>query len=338
MQGAGFGRPLLLKEGENGLKDQRLRKEEYEVVGYPKLTHVRASVVQIVNRNTHVHRALELGLTLAGDGIVRVNDNSFSIHRGSLFLFNANEPHEIIAASQEGVKIAYLQVNNSFCSEYVSSFRNLELLKNDLSVFLAPDRRKEITGLMVESLQTYLAEPDDLYGLKCICSICQLYSKLLAYVPYRQLTEAAYLARNKKMARLSRITEYIENNYSEKITLEELAKRENVTKTYLSHFIHDNLNMTFQEYVSSMRFERALQLVRNTSMCLTDISVISGFSDVKYLSRMLEKHFGKPAQECCTDLRAEAGQSAPVEVQTFASEELARQWLIEFWDHYSEIL
>ena len=319
------------------MKEQRLRKEEYEVVGYPKLTHVRASVVQIVNRNTHVHRALELGLTLAGDGVVRVNDNSFSIHRGSLFLFNANEPHEIIASSKEGVKIAYLQVNNSFCSEYVSCFRNLELLKNDLSVYLPPDRRREITELMVKSLQDYLAEPGDLYGLRCIQSICQLYSKLLSYVPYRQLTEAAYLARNKKMARLSRITDYIDNNYSEKITLDELAKRENVTKTYLSHFIHDNLNMTFQEYVSSMRFERALKLIRNTTMCLTDISVVSGFSDVKYLSRMLEKHFGKPAQECCAQLRAERVGSAAAEVQTFASEALARQWLQEFWNDNEKI-
>lgn len=319
------------------MNGQRLRKEEYEVVGYPKLTHVRANVVQIVNRNAHVHRAMELGLTLSGDGVVRISDNSFSIHRGSLFLFNANEPHQIISTIQEGVKIAYLQVNNSFCSEYVSCFRNLELLKNDLSVYLPPDRRREITGLMVSSLQDYFAEPDDLYGLKCICSICQLYSRLLSYVPYRQLTEAAYHAKNKKMARLSRITEYIQNNYSDKITLEELARRENVTKTYLSHFIHDNLNMTFQEYVSSMRFERALSLIRNTTMCLTDISVVSGFSDVKYLSRMLERNFGKSAQESCAQLRAEAGQAAAVEVQTFASEELALQWLTEFWNQYCKI-
>lgn len=315
---------------------QRVKKDEYEVVGYPKMTHVQANVVQIINRNTHVHSALELGLTLDGDGIVRVNDNSFSIHSGSLFLFNANEPHEIIAASKDGVKIAYLQVANSFCGEYVSCFRNLELLKNDLSVYLTPIRRQEIVGLMVQALQDYLSEPSDMYGLRCICSICNLYSRLLAYVPYRQMTEAAYLARNKKMARLSRITEYIDTYYSEKITLEELAKQEKVTKTYLSHFIHDNLNMTFQEYVSSLRFERALKLIRNTTMCLTDISVVSGFSDVKYLSKMLEKHFGKPAQECCLQLRAEVGQTSAIEEQTFASEETAKSWLTAFWKAYSE--
>lgn len=308
-------------------------KEEYEVVAYPKLNHVRASIVQIVNRNTHVHRALELGLALEGDGLVRVNDNSFSVHKGSLFFFNANEPHEIIASSREGIKIAYLQVANSFCSEYVSCFRNLELLKNDLSTYLSSAQLYELTALMVQSLQDYLADDSDIYGLHCICSICQLYSRLLAYVPYRQMTEAAYLARNKKMARLSRITEYIDTNYSEKITLDELASRENVTKTYLSHFIHDNLNMTFQEYVSSVRFERALKLIRNTSMCLTDISVVSGFSDVKYLSKMLERHFGRPAQECCIQLRREVEQPSAEEAQTFASVETGRDWLDSFWSN-----
>ncbi len=149
------------------------------------------------------------------------------------------------------------------------------------------------------------------------------------------MTEQAYLSRNKKMARLSRITEYIDTNYSEKITLDELAKSENVTKTYLSHFIHDNLNMTFQEYVSSVRFERALKLIRSTSMCLTDISVVSGFSDVKYLSKMLEKHFGMPAQQCCVKLRREAELPVKEEEQTFASLETGRDWLTSFWNAYN---
>ncbi len=312
------------------MRGHRVLKEEYEVVAYPKLNHVRANIVQIVNRNTHVHRALELGLTLEGDGIVRVNDNSFSVHKGSLFFFNANEPHEIIASSGEGIKIAYLQVDNSFCNDYFTCFRNLELLKNDLTTHLSAEQLHELSRLMVLSLENYLADDSDIYGLHCICSICNLYSKLLAYVPYRQMTEAAYWARNKKMARLSRITEYIDTNYSEKISLEELASRENVTKTYLSHFIHDNLNMTFQEYVSSVRFERALKLIRNTSMCLTDISVVSGFSDVKYLSRMLEKRFGRPAQECCQQIRRELEPPSAAEAQTFASEETGRDWLASF--------
>ena len=231
-----------------------------------------------------------------------------------------------------------MQVSSSFCREYLTCFRNLELLCNDLSSYLPPEQLRELTALMIDVLMEYLSQEErDFHALRCICSICQLYSQLLTYVPYRQMSESAYLSRNKKMARLSRITEYINNNYSEKITLELLAKREGVTPTYLSHFIRDNLHMTFQAYVNSVRFERALKLLRDTSMCMTDVSVVSGFSDVKYLSRMLEKHFGKSAQECCAQLRSESGTSAAVEVQTFASEELARQWLDDFWNQYSAI-
>ena len=227
---------------------RKIRNEEYEVLAYPKLNHVRASIVHIINRNTHVHRALELGLVLEGDAIVRVDERIFPIQKGSLFFFNANEPHQIQASSQAGIKVAYLQVASSFCSEYLSCFRNLELQENDLTGTLPPQYLDELTRLMVQALTDYMAEDSDLYALRCVCSICQLYSRLLTVAPYRQMTEAAYLARNKKMARLSRITEFIDQNYSEKITLTELAERENVTTTYLSHFIHDNLHMTFQEF------------------------------------------------------------------------------------------
>ena len=318
------------------MSENSVKKEEYEVLAYSKLNHVKASIVQIINRNTHVHRALELGLALEGSGQVRVGGRSFPIARGSLFFFNANEPHEIYASSQAGIRIAYLQVATSFCYEYVSSFRNLELLQNDLTAFLPREQHQELVLLMIRALMDYMSPLSDLHGLRCICSICQLYSKLLEYVPYRQMEESAYLSKNKKMARLNRVTEYIDENYAEKITLEELARKEQVSVTYLSHFIRENLNMTFQEYISSVRFERALKLLRSSSMCLTDVSVVCGFSDVKYLTRMLESHFGMNAVACREKLRREAPVllTSEEEKQTFASEEIARNWLADFEKSY----
>lgn len=321
------------------MSELSIRKEEYEVLAYSKLNHVKASIVQIVNRNTHVHRALELGLALEGSGQVRVGNTTFPIGRGSLFFFNANEPHEIYASNQAGIRIAYLQVASSFCNEYVSSFRNLELLQNDLTAYLPWQQHQELVKLMVNALMDYMSPISDLYALKCICSICQLYTKILSHVPYRQMEESTYLSKSKKMARLNRITEYIDENYAEKITLEELAEKEQISVTYLSHFIKENLNMTFQEYISSVRFERALKLLRGSSMCLTDVSVVCGFSDVKYLSRMLEKHFGMSAAQCREKLRRENPvlQTSEEEKQTFASEDLARSWLSDFWQIYSNL-
>ena len=308
-------------------------KEEYEVLAYPRLQHVNGNIVHIINRNTHVHRALELGLVLDGEGVARLNEREFAIQAGSLFFFNSNEPHQILTFNQKGIKIAYLQVSTAFCGEYLYCFRNLEVLENNLTSVLTDQQRRELTELMLQAMTDYMAEESVFYGLQCICSICKLYKRLLQMVPHRQIPEEDYLARNKKMARLSRITEYIDQNYSEKITLTQLAEMENVTTTHLSHFIRDNLHMSFQEYVSSVRFERALKLLRDTSMCLTDVSVVSGFSDVKYLSRMLAENFGMSAQESCRQLRRETvvlQKSDQTQMQTFASDAQGLQWLEEF--------
>lgn len=307
-------------------------REEYEIVAYPKLHHVRAGIVQIVNRNTHIHQALELILVLAGSATIHIGGKPYPVKKGSVFFFNANEPHEILADDKAGVRIAYLQVSTAFCREYLNCFRNLELLKNDLSGFLPEEQLSELIQLTLDTLEDYMSEAEgDFHALQGICNICQLYEKLLSWVPYRQISESAYLSRNKKMARLSRITEYINNNYSEKITLELLAKREGVTPTYLSHFIRDNLHMTFQAYVNSVRFERALKLLRSTTMCMTDVSVVSGFSDVKYLTKMLENHFGTDAKTCRDLLQTqEVRPERKSQTQTFATEEIAKTWLADF--------
>ncbi len=307
-------------------------REEYEIVAYPKLHHVRAGIVQIVNRNTHIHQALELILVLAGSATIHIGGKPYPVKKGSVFFFNANEPHEILADDKAGVRIAYLQVSTAFCREYLNCFRNLELLKNDLSGFLPEEQLSELIQLTLDTLEDYMSEAEgDFHALQGICNICQLYEKLLSWVPYRQISESAYLSRNKKMARLSRITEYINNNYSEKITLELLAKREGVTPTYLSHFIRDNLHMTFQAYVNSVRFERALKLLRSTTMCMTDVSVVSGFSDVKYLTKMLENHFGTDAKTCRELLQTqEVRPERKSQTQTFATEEIAKTWLADF--------
>ena len=311
------------------------KKYDYDVLDFPKMRHVIVGVVQIINRNTHVHKALELGLVLEGDAVVRVNDKKFDIHTGSMFFFNANEAHQIQATSRTGVRIAYLEVADSFCGEYCPCFRNLEIPENNISSILPPEELKKLTKLMIKTMIDYMVEYSDLYALRCIGNICRLYSKLLSLVPYQHKEDPTSLARGKKMARLSRITEYIENHYSEKITLGQLAEMEGVSTTYLSHFIHEHLRTTFQEYISSVRFEHALKLLRDTSMSKTDICIVCGFSDVKYLSRMMEEHFSKPARECYNDLRKEVALSEDTnQEQTYVSEKAGRDWLIEFWNKY----
>ena len=302
--------------------------EEYELVRYPKLKHVTANIVRIVYRNRHVHREMELGIVLDGTGEIRVRGHRFSVQRESLLFFNSNEPHEIIAEASQGLTIAYLQIANNFCSDYLRLFHDLELTENNLDCRASPEQKRQLTQLLLDTMQAYYATMDDRHALRCIACICTFFDTLLDFAPYRKLNEADYQAHKKRAARLRRITEYIDAHYTERVTLSDLAQIEDLSVTYLSHFIRDNLNMTFQEYVSAYRLEKALSLMGEPGLSLTDISMASGFSDVKYFTRCFAKRFGcapKAYRGCLPAPFVHRGED-----QDFAPEHTARQMLAEF--------
>lgn len=76
----------------------------------------------------------------------------------------------------------------------------------------------------------------------------------------------------RKEERLSRILQYLEVHFREPLRLAELARQEGLTQAYLSHFIKEQLHITFQDYLAALRLEAAFSLLNSTSMSLTDIS------------------------------------------------------------------
>ena len=69
----------------------------------------------------------------------------------------------------------------------------------------------------------------------------------------------------KRNDRLNRIITYVEEHYAEKITLSDFAKKEGVTMNYLSHFVKDSLNQSFQSYVNLVRYHAACKLISTRS-------------------------------------------------------------------------
>ena len=71
-----------------------------------------------------------------------------------------------------------------------------------------------------------------------------------------------------------------------------MCETEHYNYKYLSHFFKDTLSMTFQNYLAERRFSNAVMLLETTELSMLDISLASGFSDVRYLSQLCQKHYG----------------------------------------------
>ena len=121
--------------------------------------------------------------------------------------------------------------------------------------------------------------------------------RMLNHIPYMLIPEEAYLSAANFEKRMNRIIDYVHEHYSEKITLQDIADRENLTTSYLSHLFKDHLHKSFQAFVNELRFERSVFLLKNTDMKIIDVCIESGFSDSKYLNRTFMEVFGVTPKE-----------------------------------------
>lgn len=95
-----------------------------------------------------------------------------------------------------------------------------------------------------------------------------------------------------RILRMRKWQDLIEERADTAISLNDLAKEEDLSPTYVSHLFRDYFGIGFQEYLNNLRFEKALFLLNSTRMPVFDLALAAGFSDPKYLNEQFRKHFG----------------------------------------------
>lgn len=98
---------------------------------------------------------------------------------------------------------------------------------------------------------------------------------------------------------------YIEENYAkETISLNEVAGAVEVSANYFSTVFRQETEMTFTEYVTQKRMEKAKQLLRQTERQSGDIATEVGFKDPHYFSFVFKKTQGCTPREYRSGMRA----------------------------------
>ncbi|WP_195724220.1 response regulator transcription factor [Paenibacillus monticola] len=73
--------------------------------------------------------------------------------------------------------------------------------------------------------------------------------------------------------------DYVRVHYQEKLKLQDIAKHLHVNSAYLGQRIKKRYGISFNEFLHEFRIEKAKKLLRQTNMCISDISGRVGYSD-----------------------------------------------------------
>ena len=102
---------------------------------------------------------------------------------------------------------------------------------------------------------------------------------------------------SRKRMELVEIKNYLDEHYTDKISLDDLAERFFINKFYLSKIFKETYGTTVNNYLISKRITRAKQLLRFTDMTVEEIGVAIGMGDANYFSRMFRKVEGSSPSE-----------------------------------------
>jgi len=88
---------------------------------------------------------------------------------------------------------------------------------------------------------------------------------------------------------------YLEENYANKITLQDVADHCYVSQWHLSKLLNKHTEKSFYNLLNAARINVAKQLLENPSLRICDISDMVGYADTGHFSRVFKKIVGASA-------------------------------------------
>lgn len=88
---------------------------------------------------------------------------------------------------------------------------------------------------------------------------------------------------------VSRAIDYIEEKYSDSITMDDICSEFNINKCYFCSVFKNKTGTTFVNYLNNYRVEKSKELLQSTSLSLLDISIAVGFNNQSYYSTIFKK-------------------------------------------------
>ena len=91
---------------------------------------------------------------------------------------------------------------------------------------------------------------------------------------------------------IRKIMDEIKEHYTENITLTGLAEKYSISVSYLSELLKEYLQLSFSEYISSKRIQKAKELLADDSLSIEQIADQTGYNDYFYFTKVFKKNTG----------------------------------------------
>ena len=240
-------------------------------------------------QHTHASRQIELLHVLRGTLVSHLGNCRCEVPAGTTMLTPSGVPHRDEFDLDEGLDVLFVTFTWAHEEDYLRVVSPEDLPR------IARSRRSEVAQAL-EGLRMELAGGAPVDQLVANSRLLRVLLLLLRGVLDLSATAPTAGERDRGRTRrqelMLRAKQYMQENYSRVIGLDDVAAALNVSGYYLSHVFSAESNFSVFAYLTSLRLERARLLLRERDLNVAEVALEVGYQDANYFSKVFRKHVG----------------------------------------------
>ncbi|MBQ8393736.1 MAG: AraC family transcriptional regulator [Clostridia bacterium] len=254
--------------------------EKYASVEFPWLN------INIKNINYMADASTWVKLVIINSGSVNatINGKSHTAQAGDMLLILPGEIHSFVSDSSDVIIVNIPCNGDNDDTDIYKCISTTPIIKG--SSALSRELRDYI-GIITKELSN--RNPGYSYMAKGIAGV--LVSSLINSRVIRELTQDELKKQEAESSLLITVKKYIKESYKENISLESTSAHCNLSLFYFSHLFKRITGVTFYDYLTSYRLDKALDMLFESKKIL-NVASECGFATVRTFNRSFKSFFG----------------------------------------------
>ncbi|HBG38327.1 MAG TPA: AraC family transcriptional regulator [Clostridiaceae bacterium] len=278
-----------------------------EYINYMPKIPINISFVSVNYYPIHWHDSIEIMFVLKGAIDVAIETQTYHVKENEIEIINCDEAHTLKNGAKDN-KILIFYIDPDFFERYYDDVRNVFFYTNSSEQGAHEMEKYYILKKYLSKLLYEFVEQQEGYEDSIQNILVELLYHLINNFHQLIYEEESLKEDEVQFERYDRIVKYVYNNYMNKISLQDIAKKEYLSSNYLSSKIKDAMGYNFNDFLNLTRVEESIKLLLDTDKTISEISDEMGFSHVRYFNKHFKRYYKCTPMQFRKKYKADGGK------------------------------
>lgn len=247
----------------------------------------------------HHHSQLEISAIVSGTGIYNCSGIDYDFSPGDVFFHCGNDNHTVTRIGTDQ-RLSFIVIQ--FEPRLIWNLGEEWFDTNYLHIFMEHSKVKRFIPHQTETAERICAllnesyheckQRSPSYELLVKAKLLMILSYLTRYY-YDEISRFSYRVNAQHIRHIEDSMDYILAHLEEKLTLDELAKEAQMSRSHYSAVFKTLNGISVWTYITHQRIRKAKSLLMSTAESVTEISQKCGFNTLANFNRAFRQYTGK---------------------------------------------